>query len=313
MRFVGLDELRSRLTPDLVIEATKAGLVRHAQGGVISPIPGQLVFENPPGDCHIKFGRFRDAPIFVVKIATGFYENARFGVPVNNGLVLVFDALTGAPVALLGDSGFLTSWRTAAAGVLAAQAGAPADPYVLGIVGTGHQARLQAEWIARALRLSDVRVYGRSHERAERLAAELQGLGLRATATQSMDALLGECRLVITCTAATSVVVPSDAVRAGTHLVALGADTPGKQELDPRIFARARVILTDDLQQCADHGDFSHAVNGGLVDKNVAVALGDVLSGHAAGRLSPEDITVADLTGIAAADIAIATLALGLV
>ena len=311
MHIIKLPELEAHLTPDLVIEAVRAALIEHAQGGVVSPPPGQLVFDHPPGDCHIKFGRFRRGDTFVIKVATGFYENPRSGLPVNNGLILVFDARTGAPKALLEDQGFLTSWRTAAAGVLAARAGAPSRASVLGVMGTGHQARLQARWVARALGISAVRIHGRSLIRAERLANELRESGLQAAVSQSIEALLEECRLVITCTASTAAILPSDAVHPGTHIVALGADTPGKQELDPRIFARATVIMTDDLSQCVDHGDLSHAINQGLVSADAAVALGDVLSGRCPGRRAPHDITVADLTGIAATDIAIATLALG--
>ena len=91
-------------------------------------------------------------------------------------------------------------------------------------------------------------------------------------------------------------------------MVAIGADSPGKQELDPKIFARAARIATDDHNQCVDHGDFGNAVRSGTVSEDADVCFGDILSGKVAGRTSAEDITIVDLTGIPALDIAIATL-----
>lgn len=183
----------------------------------------------------------------------------------------------------------------------------------LGIIGTGHQARLQAEWAARHLGIEDVAIFGRSAERADTLAEELCSIGLAASAVRSVDALCESCRLVITCTPSNEILLPADIVRPGTHIVALGADSPGKQELDPMLFARAAMVMVDDRDQCADHGDLSHAVRRNLLTADTAIVLGSIL---AAGRPYPRsstDITIADLTGTAAQDVAIASLALSVI
>lgn len=118
-----LNSLRTALRREDVLRVVRDACIRHAEHDVICAKGGELMFQNPPGDCHIRFGYFRGAPIFVVKLAMGFYENPSKGLATNNGLMLVFSSETGKLVAILNDEGWLTSWRTAAAGALAAKAG----------------------------------------------------------------------------------------------------------------------------------------------------------------------------------------------
>ena len=94
----------------------------------------------------------------------------------------------------------------------------------------------------------------------------------------------------------------------GTHIVAMGCDNPGKQELDAALFPLASVIMVDDHDQCVHHGDLGHAVRGGLLPEDADIALGSVLSGEKSGRIADDDITIADITGIAAEDMAVAAL-----
>lgn len=304
-----LSALRAALSRQDMLHAVEQALISHADGRIVAPPPGVLLFENPPGDCHIKSGYAKDSSVFVVKLAMGFYENPSRGLETNNGLVLVFDSHTGKTRAILNDEGWLTSCRTAAAGALAARAGAPARVSALGILGSGHQAQLQARWACELLGIERVVIWGRAPERAQHLANALQQAGLKAQAADSVEAVFAQCNLVITCTPSTQAIVPADMVRTGTHIVALGADSPGKQELDPLLLQRARVLMTDDRAQCLDHGEMSHAVRAHLISDQADVSLGHVLAGKARGRFRDDDLTIADLTGLAAQDIALATLA----
>jgi len=305
----GLSELRTALLRKDMLHAVEQALISHSQGCVVAPPPGVLLFENPPGDCHIKSGYVRGGSVFVVKLAMGFYENPSRGLETNNGLVLVFDSHTGKPLAVLNDEGWLTSWRTAAAGALAAKAGAPSQVTALGIIGSGHQAELQARWACELLGIKQVFIWGRRFDKAQRLAKSLVHQGLDARAADSVEAVFAQCNVVITCTPSAQMIVPSAVVKAGTHIVALGADSPGKQELDPQLLKRAQVIITDDHAQCVDHGEMGHAVRAGLITEDADISLGQVLAGQARGRFSDDDLTIADLTGLAAQDVALATLA----
>ncbi len=309
----GLAELRAVLKRADMLRVVRDACIQHAQNNIVSAKSGELLFQEPPGDCHIRLGYLRGGETFVVKLAMGFYENPSRGLETNNGLMLVFSSHTGKIVAVLNDEGWLTSWRTAAVGALAAKAGAPSQVTALGILGTGHQAEQQAHWAADVLGIDQVFVWGRDPAKATRLAEKLGHHGLKAHAAATVEDVFQHCNVVITCTPSTQAIVPASAVKPGTHIVALGADSLGKQELDPRILALAGVIMTDDHRQCAERGELAHALRGGLITHAADVSLGQVLAGNAPGRTSADDVTVADLTGLAAQDIAIATLAVGLV
>ena len=151
IEIIGIDDLQPLLDKRLVIDAVREALIWQADDKVRSPMPGQLLFDKPHGDCHIKYGHVEGMPTFVIKVATGFYDNVEKGLPSNHGLVLVWDANTGAPLVLFNDEGWLTAWRTAAATAIAAAALAPPDIAAVGIVGTGLQARLAIEWLPETL------------------------------------------------------------------------------------------------------------------------------------------------------------------
>ena len=132
--------------------------------------------------------------------------------------------------------------------------------------------------------------------------------GYSVSVAPDVPSLMQSCNLVITTTPSKSALIMAGDVRPGTHIVAMGTDNPGKQELDAALFARAAVIMVDDHDQCVHHGDLGHAVRGGLVPEDADIALGAVLAGEKPGRTSETDITIVDLTGIAAEDMAVAGL-----
>ncbi|WP_085905749.1 ornithine cyclodeaminase [Kiloniella majae] len=306
---ITLDEIQACLSEDDILSAVKEALISHGRGDVNSPPPGILQLDNPAvGECHIKYGHQKGADTFVVKIASGFRDNGKLGLSPNSGMMLVLSAQTGAPVCVLDDKGWLTDIRTAAAGALAAEAGAPDKVSAVGIIGTGEQARLQAHWTCRLLGLNSIVVYGRNPEQVTKYVNDMTAQGYDVRTESEVKDLLKRCNLVITTTPSPKALVLNEDVQPGTHIVAMGTDNPGKQELDAALFAQAAVIMVDDLAQCVHHGDLGHAVRGGLISEDRAISLGLVLAGEQQGRLNADDITIADLTGIAAEDIAVASL-----
>jgi len=305
---VGIDVLRPLLDRPRVIESVRRALIAHARGQVQSPMPGQLLFTDPPGDCHIKYGHAHGSGSFVIKIATGFYGNSSRGLPANHGLVVIFDANTGAPRALLQDGGWLTAWRTAAATVVAASVLAPPTLRPVGIIGTGLQATLALEWLPEVFGSRPCVVWGRSATKARALADIAGSTERRVTAASRVEDVLDSCDVVITSTPSQTPLFAAASVRPGTHLVALGADSPGKQELPVELFQRAARVLTDDHAQCLDHGDFGAAVRAGAIRADADTVLGVELDVPRPFERGPDDITIVDLTGIAAEDIAIAGL-----
>jgi len=297
LRIVELPEILAALDEDAALAAVEAAFRRlHAFDAQVTAV-GHLSFADPPGDCHIKSAYMTGDEIFVVKVATGFYRNPTLGLPSSNGFVVVMSAKTGEVLGMLRDAGRLTDQRTAMAGAIAGRAICRSGSSTLGVVGTGTQARLQARLIARYLNLKTVLVWGRNPQAATALAAEIGGTAV------SLRELCDKADLIVTTTPATEPLLTSDMIAAGKRIVAVGADAPGKRELDPAILARARVVV-DSCAQCVDHGEAGWAVRAGLLDQASLIELGALLAAPIA--FAADEIVVADLTGVAVQDVAIA-------
>lgn len=297
MRLVGRDEIIAALDEDAALAAIREAFVRLSEGGAQVAAVGHLAFPDAPGDCHIKSGHIAGQPIFVVKVASSFYRNPERGLSSSQGLMLMIDARDGRTLALLDDGGWLTDQRTAMAGALAAQAIMRPGSRTLGVVGAGIQAELQGRLIARRLGFTDILVWARRPDRAQAVAATLGGRAVE------LEALCRESDLIVTTTPSTEPLVRADWLSEGARIVAVGADSPGKRELEPQVLAGARVVV-DLAPQCLAHGETAWAVEAGLVDPVALIELGDLLARPVAFR--PWERVVVDLTGVAVQDVAIA-------
>ena len=306
MRTANLDEIKAALDVPAAIESIEAGFVALSSGAATVPPVGHIGFEAPPGECHIKYGHIHGDAVFVIKIATGFYENPSRGLATGGGMMIVMSAETGEPLALLDDSGYLTDVRTAIAGCIAARYLAPDAVECIGIVGAGMQARMQLQYLRHVCECNRVIVWARRGEQSAAYRREMADAGYDVRVADSLRELCESSNLIVTATASTAPLVLSEWIRPGTHITAMGSDTPGKQELDPALFERAGVCAVDSLAQCLDHGESGYAVAGGHIAEASLVELGDIIAGKARGRSDPREITIADLTGVAVQDIQIA-------
>jgi ornithine cyclodeaminase len=302
-------ELLAAIHPAELIQAVEDGFAAYSRGDVVVPPVGHLDFDEPPGDCHIKYGYIRGDDSFTVKIATGFYRNPERGLPSSNGVVLVFSSRTGELLAILQDEGCLTDLRTAAAGAVAAKYLAPSKVECIGIVGAGTQARLQLEYLKTVTPCRRVLLWARSAERAAAFQAALHVEGFQIELASTVAGLALRSQLIVTTTPARHWLLGADDVQPGTHITAVGADGGGKQELDPRLFARA-LCAVDSRKQCAQFGDSSYAIQEGLIATGDLIELGEIVQNRSLGRKDAAQITIADLTGVAVQDIQIAKLAL---
>jgi ornithine cyclodeaminase len=192
------------------------------------------------------------------------------------------------------------------AGAIAAKYLAPKHVERIGIVGTGIQARLQLQHLKDVTECRDVLVWGRSREHLKRYREEMEAAGFSITTTTNASDILHTCNLVVTCTPAKSPLLHASDLRPGTHITAVGSDTPEKQELDAEILERADVVVADSLSQCLERGEIHKAIEAGRIAPDKPVEMGDVIAGRVPGRSSEKQITVADLTGVAVQDIKIA-------
>jgi len=306
MKILSRKQIEKALSIPKILEEIEQGFIAYSRGEVVIPPVASLHFDHPQGDCHIKYGYAKSGKYYVVKIASGFYDNPKHGLPSNNGLMLLFDKQTGNPICALLDEGYLTDIRTAAAGCMAAKYLAPKAVSCVGIVGAGAQAYYQLKFLSFATECRRAMIWGRDVEKAKRIARHHDLSEWTFEIAQNLEQLTAKCNLIVTTTTASQPVLFVDQVRPGTHITAVGADDIGKQELDEKIFMKADKVIVDSRSQCSAFGDVSHALKGGLIRLEKLVELGEVLTNPSLGRTSESQITVCDLTGIAIQDLQIA-------
>ena len=295
MRVVGPDEIRRSIDPARAIGAMRDAVIAQARGDCDTPMPMHLdLSAGGAGEVHIKSSYRRGAPHFALKIA-GTYARRPYG-----SIVLV-SVETGETIAFFDDGGYLTDLRTAAVAAMVARELGRKDS-VLGVLGTGVQARLQAELHAAVLPLAEVHVWGRDAGRAAGCAREI-GVklpGVRVVVSPSPAEVAAAAALIVTATASRAPLLEARDVRPGTHVSAVGSDTPGKQELDSEILRSAALLLVDSRTQCAKLGELQHA----LSEKDRAIEIGAFCASPSGWDRG--GTTVADFTGLGVEDLFIA-------
>lgn len=184
---------------------------------------------------------------------------------------------------------------------------APANIRRICVIGTGIQARLQLRQLKDITPCRSVTVWGRSKEKLIGYRAEMSRDGFEITTPLDAGQVAAECNLIVTTTPSTEPLLFAEQIQPGTHITAVGADAPHKQELDSTILKLAAVVVVaDSIPQRLERGEIFRAIQDGRITRDVLIELGAVISGAHSGRTSDEQITVADLTGVAVQDIQIA-------
>ena len=294
------------------IDAVETAFRRHAHA--LSIPPGVLGAHVEGGGFHVKTAGMLalgddEPPVFAAKINANFPGNPdRHGLPTIQGVLVLFDAHDGRPIALI-DSAEITSIRTAAATAVAAKYLARDVPSTVTVCGCGEQSRHQLRALACVRTLRRVLAFDLDAGKAERLAALAHAdLGVDVTVVRSLADATRETDLWVTCTTARRWFLGREHVRAGAFVAAVGADNPEKQEIEPELLA-ASTVVADVLEQCASIGELHHALDSGLMTTaDVHAELADVVAGKVAGRSTPNEITIFDSTGTALEDVAAAGL-----
>lgn len=250
-----------------------------------------------------------DAAGGVLGLKCGGYwpGNEAKGLTNHQSTVILFDSDSGRPIASIAGN-WLTAVRTAAASAVSIDLLSRADARVLGIVGAGFQSRFQLEAAVRRRDFERIVGWNFHAEMLPRLRETADSLGIPFSAV-SREELCAQADVIITITSATQAHLSDDWIRPGTHLACMGTDTRGKQEIDARILARARVF-TDEVEQSVTIGEAQHSVAAGTLSRSSIHQIGNVIDGTIAGRTSDEEITVFDGTGVALQDLAVAKMAL---
>jgi alanine dehydrogenase len=284
------------------IEAVEEIFRLQGEGKI--PTPGILGVRAPTGGLHAKAGLLPgNRNYLVAKLNANFpNNNAHFGLPTIQGVIAVFDAENGVPLAIL-DSIDVTIKRTAAASAVAAKYLARKDSSIATICGCGQQGRTQLRAVLLVLPLTKIYAFDVNERAAINFRNELSPeLKIDIEPVRDPASPIRKSDVCITCTTANKSFVRKEDVSPGTFIAAVGADNEDKQEIDSALIASAKVVA-DSLEQSCAIGDVHHAIAYGLMRKeNVYAELCEIVAGQKIGRAADDEIVVFDSTGIAIED-----------
>lgn len=267
--------------------------------------PGVLGVHAHDGSFHIKAGVLQlNRSYFAAKINANFPQNPkRFGLPTIQGVIVLSDAKNGYPLAVL-DSTEITGQRTAAATAVAAKYLARPESKTLMICGCGVQGRVSLRALMGLFPLEQVFVYDVDSTRSEKFASDLSAeLAIAIKAVDQLEGAVLQSDICVTCTPSRQFFLKQEHIAPGTFIAAVGADNAEKQELDPNLLGRNKVVA-DIVEQCATIGELHHALDQKVMTKDqVHAELGEVIAGTKPGRTSTEEVIVFDSTGMALQDV----------
>lgn len=296
MQFMPEEESARLVSHEMAFDAAREAMIAVVDDAVI--FPAVIAHGSVPSN-RFSVKSASTSAFAGLKVGSFWPGNGDAGLPRHNSLILLFDQQVGR-IAWVIEAGAVNAYRTAAADAVAADALARPDASVLAIFGAGNQALYEAVAIARIRPIAEIRVVARDPAKAGSFVAALAREGLSAAVADAETA----CRhadIVVTATPSRAPLFEMDWIRPGTHVASMGSDAAGKQELPPALFDRA-ALFCDLPSQAIVMGDLQHFTG----DRSRIVAIGDVLRGAAAGRTSPDQITVFDSSGIALQDLTIA-------
>ena len=303
-------ELSPLLITRVYVEGVEYAFRQHGEGRSFGTA---MIHSDTPGDVefHIKAGglQWKGKAYFALKANGSSFRNRELrGLPNILGAILLFDAESGYPLAIM-DSSELTRQRTAAGTAVALKYLAPAGAQTLLLCGCGVQGRIHLKYLNEVLRLERVLAYDLQPEAARSFAGDMEKeFGLPIGAVTDLAEAAPLCRVIVTCTPSRAPFLRAADVRPGTTVAAVGADSPAKQEIEAGLL-RGRKVVVDILSQCAVAGELHHALDERLVtEADVYAEIGEIVAGKKPGRENADEIIVYDATGTAIQDTAAAIL-----
>ena len=296
------NEVAEQLTfKDCIIAVER---IFRLQGEGKVPAPETLGIDASHGGLHVKAGLLLGNKSYIVaKANTNFPGNwSKFGLPTIQGIIIIFDAESGYPLAVL-DSTDITIKRTAAASAVAAKYLARTNSSVGTICGCGQQGRAHVRALSAVLPLKEIYAFDLNECAAQNLAIERAGeLEVAIEPVRDLRDAIQKSDICVTCTTSRQFLIRRGDASAGTFIAAVGADNEYKQEIDPALMASCKVVV-DSLKQCSVIGDLHHAISAGLMRPgNVYAELAEIVAGKKAGRTAEDEIIIFDSTGVAIED-----------
>ncbi|MGA9187395.1 MAG: alanine dehydrogenase [Methanosarcina sp.] len=301
------DEVKSVMDMHSDMQVVERAFRQHGLGRVQMPPKSYLYYTAYNGDLRTMPAYLEDENITGVKIVNVHPGNPDRGLPTVMALIILISPETGAPVAIM-DGTYLTDIRTGAAGGIAAKYLARKDSKVIGLVGTGNQAKTQLEALFEVFDPELVKITSRTKESCEQFIREMADITPCEIRYEEEVEEVCNCDILVTTTPTRKPIIKAQWIKEGTHINAIGADAVGKEELDPELLIRSKIVV-DDIVQALHSGEVNVPISKHYISENdIHAQLGEVITGLKPGRTSEEEITIFDSTGLAIQDVASAHL-----
>lgn len=304
------EELKSIVhLDDSIIEAIEKGFSELQKGNATVPPIMMIPVPEKTGEVDIKSAFISGISRMAIKVASGFFENNKLGLPSASGQMLVLSSETGFLDGVLLDNGYLTQVRTGAAGAVAAKYLAPKDCSNAGVIGSGTQARFQMRGLALVRDVKKIRMFSLDPVEVrdayvEEMSAEM---GIEVVKAGSAEEVVRESSVVVTTTPARKGYIKAEWLHPGLHITAMGADTEEKNELEAAVLGRADLLACDLKSQVFRLGEMRSGIEAGVISEDSPIIeLGEFVNGLHPGRGDEKQITVCDLTGVGVQDTMIA-------
>ncbi|UZE04327.1 ornithine cyclodeaminase family protein [Pseudomonas corrugata] len=298
------EEVGKLISMQEVIGTVEEAYKAFCSGQVIQPDYIGIHLPAPRGEIDFKVGYCKSNEMISMKASSGgFLDNpTAHGVPNGMGSILLFDARSCALICVM-DGSLLTGLRTGASGAVSVKALARKNAKKITTIGTGNQARMQIRAISLVMQIEEIHAWSRNPEALARFKTDIEGeFDIPVILADSKKEAVEQADILITTTRGKGSLVDASWVKPGTHIVAIGTDMKGKQELDPEIFRHAKIV-NDSISQCIEKGETWHPLNAKIITQDdIHGELGEILLGRKPGRENDDEITIFDSTGMAIQD-----------
>lgn len=270
---------------------------------VIQPPIVSIEVQEHNGEMDLKAGYSKSTDMIAVKTAVGYYDNPkRYNLPSLLATITLYDGKNGYPVCIM-DGSMITGYRTGAAGAVSAKVLARKNSEIVGVIGAGNQARMQIIALKQVLPIKTVKVWSPIREEQVKYKQDVElMLGIQVILCDEPKVAVENSDIIVTTTPGKNPIVQDEWVSPGTHIIAIGADMEGKQELDCKTFSRAKIVV-DNIQQCVPRGETQNPIREGIItEKEIYAEIGEVLLGTKLGRENNKEITIFDSTGMSIQD-----------
>jgi alanine dehydrogenase len=303
------EEVGSLLNMKDAIHSVEQAYRIYAQNQLEQPPIMSIDVPEHLGELDIKACYSKVDETISIKSASGYWNNVRdHSIPNLLATIILLDGKTGFPLCIM-DGSLITGYRTGAAGGLSAKILARGDSKKVALIGAGNQARMQIKAIVEVMTVDVVNVWSPLKEEMQTYKKDVEAdLKLTVHICETPKEAVQDADIIVTVTPGKNAIVQDGWVKDGAHIIAVGADMAGKQEIDTKLFKRAKIFV-DSLSQCLERGETRNAViSGDILPESIHAELGEVILGTKAGRSSAQELTIFDTTGMGIQDNTLSTM-----